>query len=189
MNYRNRTVVLRQKNMDIGIPFFQTSDGYGVFWDNYSTTTFRDSPGATTFESETGNCIDYYFMNGGDADHVIARMRRLTGNAPMFPRWAFGFWQSRERYKSQAELVGIVKKYRALKVPLDGIVQDWQYWGSNDQVWNSTEFGNLLYPDPQKMVDSVHALHAHMIITVWPSFGDATAIHQEMQYAGALYDF
>jgi alpha-D-xyloside xylohydrolase len=189
MNYRNRTVVLRQKNMDIGIPFFQTSGGYGVFWDNYSTTTFRDSPGATTFASETGGCIDYYFMNGGDADQVIARMRRLTGNAPMFPRWAFGFWQSRERYKSQAELVGIVKKYRALKVPLDGIVQDWQYWGSNDSVWNSTEFGNPLYPDPQKMVDSVHALGAHMIISVWPSFGEATAIHREMQQAGALYDF
>ena len=189
MNYRNRTVVLRQKNMDIGIPFFQTSDGYGVFWDNYSTTTFRDSPGATIFESAAGNCIDYYFMNGGDADHVIARMRRLTGNAPMFPRWAFGFWQSRERYKSQTELVGIVKKYRALKVPLDGIVQDWQYWGSNDTVWNSTGFGNPLYPEPQKMVDSVHALHAHMIISVWPSFGEATAIHREMQQAGALYDF
>jgi alpha-D-xyloside xylohydrolase len=189
MNYRNRTVVLRQKNMDIGIPFFQTSDGYGVFWDNYSTTTFRDSPGATAFESETGGCIDYYFMNGGDADHVIARMRRLTGNAPMFPRWAFGFWQSRERYKSQEELVGIVRKYRALQVPLDGIVQDWQYWGSDYQVWNSTEFGNPLYPEPQKMVDSVHALHAHMIISVWPSFGGATAIHREMQQAGALYDF
>lgn len=189
MNYRNRTVVLRQKNMDIGIPFFQTSGGYGVFWDNYSTTTFRDSPGATAFESETGGCIDYYFMNGGDADHVIARMRRLTGNAPMFPRWAFGFWQSRERYKSQVELVGIVKKYRALKVPLDGIVQDWQYWGSDDQVWNSTAFGNPLYPDPQKMVDSVHALHAHLIISVWPSFGEATAIHRDMQQAGALYDF
>ena len=189
MNYRNRTVVLRQKNMDIGIPFFQTSDGYGVFWDNYSTTTFRDSPGATAFESETGGCIDYYFMNGGDADHVIARMRRLTGNAPMFPRWAFGFWQSRERYKSQEELVGIVRKYRTLQVPLDGIVQDWQYWGSDYQVWNSTEFGNPLYPEPQKMVDSVHALHAHMIISVWPSFGGATAIHRAMQQAGALYDF
>jgi alpha-D-xyloside xylohydrolase len=80
MNYRNSTVVLRQKNMDIGIPFFQTSDGYSVFWDNYSTTTFRDSPGATAFESETGSCIDYYFMNGGDADHVIARMRRIAGH-------------------------------------------------------------------------------------------------------------
>ena len=110
MNYRNRTVVLRQKNMDIGIPFFQTSDGYGIFWDNYSTTTFRDSPDATAFESETGGCIDYYFMNGGDADRVIAWMRRLTGNAPMFPRWAFGFWQSRERYKSQT---GLVERPRA----------------------------------------------------------------------------
>jgi len=177
MNYRNKTVVLRQKNMDIAIPFFQTSGGYGVFWDNYSTTTFRDTTGSTTFESEIGDGIDYYFMNGGNAEQVIAQFRTLTGNAPMFPRWVFGFWQSRERYKSQTEIVGVVKKYRELHVPLDGIVQDWQYWGSEDQLWNSTEFGNPLFPEPQKMVDSIHALHAHMIISVWPSFGSGTKIH------------
>lgn len=189
MNYKNKTVVLRQKNMEIAVPFFQTTNGYGLFWDNYSTTTFKDSPETTALESEIGDCIDYYFMNGGNADHVIAQMRILTGNAPMFPRWVFGFWQSRERYKSQAEIVGIVKKYRELKVPLDGIVQDWQYWGSSDQIWNSTEFGNPLYPEPKKMIDSIHALNAHIIISVWPSFGSATAIHHELQQAGALYDF
>jgi alpha-D-xyloside xylohydrolase len=189
MNYRNKSVVLRNQNMDIAVPFLQTSGGYGIFWDNYSTTTFKDNTGTTTFESVIGDGIDYYFMNGGNADGVIARMRTLTGNAPMFPRWVFGFFQSRERYRSQTEIVGIIKKYRALNVPLDGIVQDWQYWGTNDTLWNSTAFGNPLYPQPKKMIDSVHALGAHIIISVWPSFGPATAIHTAMEKIGALFTF
>jgi alpha-D-xyloside xylohydrolase len=189
MNYRNKMVVLRQKNMDIAIPFFQTSNGYGVFWDNTSTTTFRDNSGTTSLSSVVGDGIDYYFMNGNTADGVIADMRKLTGNAPMFPRWVYGFFQSRERYQSQSQIIGIVKKYREIQVPLDGIVQDWQYWGNNDQVWNAVNFGNPLYPQPKQMMDSVHALNAHMIISVWPSFGPATAIHQSMDKIGALFSF
>ncbi|MDB5029384.1 TIM-barrel domain-containing protein [Mucilaginibacter sp.] len=189
MNYRNKTVVLRNLNMDIAVPFFQTSGGYGVFWDNYSTTTFKDNAGTTTLQSVLGDGIDYYFMNGGNADGVVAKMRTLTGDAPMFPRWVFGFFQSRERYKSQTEVVGIVKKYRALNVPLDGIVQDWQYWGTKETSWNSTEFGNPLYPEPKKMIDSVHALNAHIIISVWPSFGPNTAILKAMDNIKALFDF
>jgi alpha-D-xyloside xylohydrolase len=189
MNYRGKTVVLRQKNMDIAIPFFQTTRGYGIFWDNYSTTTFRDTAGSATLASALGDGIDYYVMNGGGAEQVVAQLRTLTGNAPMFPRWVFGFWQSRERYKSQAEIVDVVRQYRELRVPLDGIVQDWQYWGSKDSSWNATGFGNPLFPEPRKMVDSVHALNAHMIISVWPSFGGGTAIHEELDRAGLLYDF
>jgi alpha-D-xyloside xylohydrolase len=175
--------------MDIAIPFFQTSGGYGIFWDNSSTTTFKDNAGTTTLSSVIGDGIDYYFINGKNADGVIAGMRKLTGNAPMFPRWVFGFFQSRERYKSQAEIIGIVKKYRELQVPLDGIVQDWQYWGTNDQVWNAVKFGNPLYPHPKQMMDSVHALNAHMIISVWPSFGPATEIHQSLDKIGGLFSF
>jgi alpha-D-xyloside xylohydrolase len=189
MNYRNHSVELRQKNMDIAVPFMQSSAGYGIFWDNASTTVFKDEAGITTLSSDIGDCTDYYFMNGGNADHVIAQMRTLTGNAPMFPRWIYGFFQSRERYRSQAEVVSIIKKYRDLKVPLDGIVQDWQYWGTNDSVWNAVEFGNPLFPEPKKMMDSVHALHAQIIISVWPSFGPKTAIHQSMQDINALFDF
>lgn len=189
MNYRHNTVTLRQKNMDIAVPFFQSSNGYGVFWDNYSTTNFKDNTDGTSLESAIGDGVDYYFMNGGNADGVVAEMRALTGNAPMFPRWVFGFFQSRERYKSQTELVGIVKKYRELGVPLDGIVQDWEYWGDGRQVWNAVGFGNPLFPQPKKMIDSVHDLHAHIIISVWPSFGPATTIHQEMERIGGLFDF
>ncbi len=189
LNQRNKSVLLQQRNMYIGIPFIQTSTGNGIYWDNYSTTTFKDKNGTTSLESEVGDCIDYYFIHSSNADQVIAQMQHLSGKAPMFPRWVFGFWQSRERYQSQAELVGVVKKYRALKVPLDGIVQDWQYWGETRSAWNSTEFGNPKFPQPKLMLDSVHHLNAHMIISVWPSFGNQTAIYKELKAGGYLYNF
>jgi len=189
MNQRMQKLFLRQDNMQICIPFFQSVKGYGLFWDNYSATTFVDNWQETSFESEVGDCADYYFMYGGNADGVVAQMRSLTGQAPMFPHWAFGFWQSRERYRSQDETVGVVQKYRSLKVPLDGIVQDWQYWSSDDAYWNSTEFGNPGFPNPKGMIDSIHRLNAHVIISVWPSFGPKTALYQEFKQKNMLLNF
>ena len=88
-------------------------------------------------------------MYGANADGVVAQMRYLTGQVPMFPLWTYGFWQSRERYKSQKEIVGVVQKYRELGVPLDGIIQDWRYWGSN-YLWNAMDFLNEEFSDPKK---------------------------------------
>ena len=187
MNQRNQRITLKNENMQIGIPFMHSSKGYGLFWDNYSTTVFDDNVSGTSFSSQVGNCADYYFIYGGNADKVIAGYRYLTGQAPMFPRWVFGYWQSRERYKSQQEAVGVVKKYRELKVPFDGLVQDWQYWGVDEAQWNSTEFGNPNYPNPKAMIDSVHQLNAHVIISVWPSFGNKTKIFADMKSKGFLY--
>jgi alpha-D-xyloside xylohydrolase len=190
LNYRGQQLTLKQNNMDIAVTVLHSSKGYGVFWDNYSTTKFADSAQATTFDSEIGDCADYYVLNGGGtADGVVARYRQLTGQAPLFPRWTLGFWQSKERYKSQAELLDVVKKYRSLGVPLDGIVQDWQYWGEDNDFWNSTEFGNPRFPDPQGMVNEVHQLHAHQIISVWPSFGKKTKPYQEFAAKDMLFDF
>ncbi len=190
LNYRGQQVTLKQANMRIAVPVLHSSRGYAVLWDNYSTTKFTDNAQATVFDSEIGDCVDYYVLNGGGtADGVIARYRQLTGQAPMFPRWTLGFWQSKERYKSQDETVGVVEKYRALGVPLDGIVQDWQYWGENNDYWNSTEFGNPRFPNPQGMVDAVHKLHAHQIISVWPSFGKKTKPYQELASKDMLFDF
>lgn len=155
MSQRGIKVRMVQTNTLIYIPFFQSNKGYGIFWDNYSPTTFSDTPAKTTFISEVGDCIDYYFMYGTDSDGVIAGMRSLTGRAPMFPLWTFGYWQSKERYKSQDETVGVVKKYRSLGVPLDGIIQDWRYWGNN-YLWNAMEFLDEGFTDPQKMVNEVH---------------------------------
>jgi len=188
MSQRNQTVHMVQNNLEDYIPFFQSIKGYGVFWDNYSPTTFADTAGVTSFQSEVGDCIDYYFMAGGNADGVIAQMRELTGRAPMFPLWTFGYWQSKERYKSQHETVGVVKKYRELGVPLDGIIQDWQYWGDNYH-WNAMTFLNPEFPDPQQMVDDIHGLNAHIIISIWSSFGPETDQYRELEKNDMLLDF
>lgn len=109
MSQRNQTKRLIQDNLEDVIPFFQSVKGYGLFWDNYSPTIFKDNQEETSFLSEVGDCIDYYFMYGENADGVVAQMRYLTGQVPMFPLWTYGFWQSRERYKSQKEIVGVVQ--------------------------------------------------------------------------------
>jgi alpha-D-xyloside xylohydrolase len=188
MVQRNLTLNMIQGNTDDYIPFFISVKGYGLFWDNYSPTLFEDNPESTSFRSDVGDCIDYYFMYGGSADGVIACMRNLTGQVPMFPLWTFGYWQSKERYKSQDELVGVVKKYRELGVPLDGIIQDWQYWGNN-YLWNAMEFLNPEFYNPQKMVDDIHSLNAHVTISVWNSFGPETKQYKELDKIGALMDF
>jgi alpha-D-xyloside xylohydrolase len=188
MIQRNLKLNMIQGNTDDYVPFFLSVKGYGLFWDNYSPTVFEDTPEATSFKSDVGDCMDYYFMYGTNADGVIAQMRDLTGQAPMFPLWTYGFWQSRERYKSQAELLDVVKKYRQLGVPLDGIIQDWQYWGNN-YLWNAMEFLNSEFPNPQRMVDDVHNLNAHMIISIWNSFGPETKQYKELDKIGALMDF
>jgi len=187
MSNRGVTLNMVQGNTDDYIPFFQSVKGYGLFWDNYSPTIFKDSVDGTYFKSEVGDGIDYYFMYGGNADGVVACMRNLTGQVPMFPLWTYGFWQSRERYKTQDEIVGVVKKFRELNVPIDGIIQDWQYWGNN-YLWNAMTFLNPGFYDPQKMVDDIHNLNAHMIISIWNSFGPMTKQYQDLNKIGALYN-
>lgn len=188
MVQRNLTLNMVQGNTDDYVPFIISVKGYGLFWDNYSPTTFTDNTESTSFKSDVGDCIDYYFMYGGNADAVIARMRELTGQAPMFPLWTYGFFQSKERYKSQDEIVAVVKKYRELKVPLDGIIQDWQYWGSN-YLWNAMDFLNEEFPNSKKMVDDIHKLNARLTISIWNSFGPQTKQYKELEGIGALMNF
>nr|WP_315421108.1 TIM-barrel domain-containing protein [uncultured Pedobacter sp.] len=188
LNQRGQKLLLKQENTRVCIPFFQSVKGYGIFWDNYSPTTFTDNVQETSFDSEVGNCADYYFMFGGGGDGVVAQMRELTGQSPMMPLWSFGFSQSRERYKTQFELVDVVKKYRALKIPLDGIVQDWQYWGKDDN-WNAMSFEPSTFPKPQAMVDSVHQLNAHLFIVSWPGFAPKTPQYQEFKSKNMLINF
>lgn len=187
MSQRNQTKHLVQGNVEDVVPMIQSVKGYGLFWDNYSPTNFADNSEETSFQSEVGDCIDYYFMYGGNADGVVAQMRTLTGQVPMFPLWTYGYFQSKERYKSQQETVGIVQKYRELGVPLDGIIQDWQYWGNN-YLWNAMDFQNPLFNEPQKMIDDVHAMNAHMLISIWSSFGPMTKPYRELDKKGMLYN-
>lgn len=188
LNQRGEKIFMRQRALHASVPFIQSVKGYGIFWDNYSPTTFNDNPQEMSFDSEVGECSDYYFMYGKSGDGVIAQMRELTGQAPMYPLWTFGFWQSRERYKSQKETVEVVDKYRQLGIPLDGIIQDWQYWGPNTN-WNSMNFDNPEFPDPQSMIDHVHKKNAHIMISVWASFGPDTKQFKTMKEKKMLLDF
>ncbi|MBN2262948.1 MAG: DUF5110 domain-containing protein, partial [Prolixibacteraceae bacterium] len=188
MSQRNQEIEMIQNNTWDFVPFFQSVKGYGLFWDNYSPTTFKDNETETSFSSVVADGIDYYFMYGGNADGVVACMRDLTGQVPMFPLWTYGYWQSKERYKSQDETVGVVRKYRELGVPLDGIIQDWRYWGNN-YLWNAMEFLNEEFYNPQQMINDVHGMNAHMIISIWNSFGPKTKPYRELDSINALFDF
>jgi len=136
--------------------------------------------------SETGKAVDYYFVAAGSADEAVAGYRRLTGKATMLPKWAFGFWQSRERYKSQDELLENLEAYRARGIPIDNIVLDWSYWPVD--AWGSHDFDPEFFPDPQAMVDRAHELDARIMISVWPKFYPTTANYAELNAAGCMFN-
>ncbi|TRX09503.1 glycoside hydrolase family 31 protein [Flavobacterium gawalongense] len=187
LQQRNQRIVLKNGNMNVSFPYFLSSKGYGVFWDNYSATTFTDNAQETSMES-LEDCSDYYFMYGGSANGVVTQMRDLTGQAPMFPLWSYGYWQSKERYKNQQELMDVVAKYRELKVPLDGIIQDWQYWGK-DSLWNQMGWDSATFPNPKGMADFVHKNNAHLMVVAWPGFGPETKQFTEFKDKNMLIDF
>jgi alpha-D-xyloside xylohydrolase len=135
--------------------------------------------------SEVAHAIDYYFVGGESMDEVIAGYRRITGKSVMLPRWAYGYWQSRQRYNTQEELLGVLREYRRRGLPLDNIVQDWFYWPEN--AWGSHEFDASRFPDPAAMVREVHAQNARIMISVWPKFYPATRNYQELDAVGGIY--
>ena len=185
MNRRGEHKRMEQSNLEDFQGVLQSIKGWGLYWENYAPTQFDDDAQGMTFDSEAGEGIDYYFMYGGSADGVIAQMRWLTGDVPMFPLWTYGFWQSKERYKSAAETESIVDRHRALQVPLDGIIQDWQYWGSN-YLWNAMDFLSEDFADGRQMIGNVHRKHAHFMISIWASFGPQTKAFRELNEKGLL---
>jgi len=185
MNRRGETKRMEQSNLEDFQSVLQSIKGWGLYWENYSPTLFEDNASGMTFTSEAGEGIDYYFMYGGSADGVIAQMRHLSGDVPMFPLWTYGFWQSKERYKTAAETEGIVDKYRELQVPLDGIIQDWQYWGSN-YLWNAMDFLSEDFQNGRQLIQNVHQKHAHFMISIWASFGPQTQQFRELNEKGLL---
>ena len=189
MNRRGEHKLMEQSNLEDFQNVLQSVKGWGIFWDNYSRTQFDDDAvKGMSFSSEVGDCEDYYFMWGGSADGVIAQMRHLSGDVPMFPLWTYGFWQCKERYKSAKEVLSVVDTYRKLQVPLDGIIQDWQYWGSN-YLWNAMDFLTEEYADGERMISDVHKKNAHFMISIWASFGPKTKAYRQLDEKGLLYDF
>ena len=135
--------------------------------------------------SEMARQIDYYFIVGNSADEVIGGYRTITGKSQVMPKWAMGFWQSRERYKTQDEIVNALKEFRRRQIPIDNIVLDWNYWP--EDAWGSHEFDKARFPNPKQMVDDIHAMNARMMISVWPKFYVTTDHFKEFDEKGWMY--
>ena len=187
MNYRGHEVLLSQSNTDAMASFLVSNTPWGVLWDNASLTKLDATGEVNRLWSEVGDSIDYYFVGGEDLDNVIAGYRQLTGDAPMYGKWAYGYWQSKEHYHTQDELLDVAKKYRELQIPIDNMIQDWNYWGDMS-MWSGMVFDPERYPDAKGMVDWLHDNNFHAIISIWPGLGPNTEIYKAMDEKGFLYN-
>jgi alpha-D-xyloside xylohydrolase len=179
-NYRGETVDLSQENTNIAIPLLVSTNGYGIFWNNPSRSRVNNRFIHMLYLSaEVADRIDYYFLYGPEPDQIVAHYRELTGDAPMFGRWAYGFWQCKNKYQSQQDLESVAAKYRALHIPADNIVQDWFWWTNMGLMqWNDH------YPNPQAMIDTLHAEHFHLMVSIWPYFRPGSAVYDEFDKNG-----
>jgi alpha-D-xyloside xylohydrolase len=164
-NYRGSTVELGQNNTDVAIPLLLSTKGYAILW-NTASLSYVDNrfPLNINFESMAGDQVDYYVLYGPEMDRIIHQYRTMTGRAPLLPQWAYGLFQSKDRYSSQTEILDIANQYRARHIPMDAIVQDWFWWtkgGEGDPVFN----GN--YTDVPAELKTLHDEHVHAMISVW----------------------
>ena len=135
--------------------------------------------------SEMARDMDYYFIAGNNFDEIISGYRTLTGKAQIMPKWVLGFWQSRERYKSSADIEQTLSEFRKRKVPVDNIVQDWNYWKLDS--WGDHKFESSRFPNPQAMLDSVHAMGGRFMISVWPKFYCTVDNYKALDKKGWIY--
>jgi alpha-D-xyloside xylohydrolase len=183
-NYHGETVDISEANTNISVPMFLSSNGYGIFWNNTSRSRFNNRfPHELYLSSEVADTVDYYFLYGPEFDTVIAAYRDMTGSAPMFGKWAYGFWQCKNKYESQAEVLGVAHKYRELHIPVDNIVQDWFWW----DIMGQPTF-NKNYPDPKGMIDDLHKNDFHVMFSFWPYFRPGSPVYDEMDKRGYFVD-
>lgn len=183
-NYRGSVVELAQNNTDIAVPLLVSSKGYALLW-NTASFSYADNrfPLELNFTSMAAPGVDYYFLYGPEMDGIVHEYRSMTGHVPLFPEWAYGFWQSKDRYDSQQKILAVAHEYRARHLPMDAIVQDWFWWktgGKGDPVFNSN------YTDLPAELKTLHDEHVHAIISVW-ALMDATSENFK-QIAAKGYD-
>lgn len=186
MNYRGHEVLLAQANQIVAVPFLVSTAGYGILWDNYSATKFSAKDNLMTWQAEVADAIEYYFIYGPALDDVISGYRQLTGAAPLFAKWAYGYLQSKERYVDREDLLRTVQRFREQQIPLDVIIQDWRYWG--ELGWNAMEFDLSVFPEPAEMIRELHEkFHTRIMISIWPAFGATTKVYQALDTRGYLF--
>jgi alpha-D-xyloside xylohydrolase len=190
------TIRLAQANTDVGIPVITSSKGYILLWDNPAVTTISTGVASgidanrkvMSWSSEWGKAIDYYFcFDDGTIATAMTAYRHLTGETPLMPEWMLGFWQCKERYASQDELLGVARKLRERKVPVDGIIQDWQYWPPGTNTWGSHRFDPARYPDPAGMFKELHQMNYHTLISVWAKFDLGSDNSKQLNAAGGMF--
>lgn len=187
-NYRSATQYLYQHNMRIPIPFFLSSRNYGILLDCGSLMTYNDDRRGTYLFLDTVEQLDYYFICGQNPDEVVRGFRKLTGRAVMLPKWAFGYIQSKEAYKTQQELLDVAERYRSLAVPLDCVVQDWHTW--EGESWGNKILDKKRYPNIKEANDKLHEMHVHSMVSVWPNMKEGTENCQEfLEKDLLLYDY
>ena len=181
---RGQTVYLHQANRKIALPVLVSSLGYGILADTYSPLIFSDSEFGSYIYSEAVPELDYYFMYGGDMRGVISQYRFLTGKAILLPKWAYGYFQSQERYETAEEIERTVSEYRSRGIGLDCIVLDWCSW--EDGKWGEKSFDFKRFPDPAGMIERLHDNHTHFMISVWANPSERTDNYKEFKDAGLL---
>lgn len=182
-NYRGAVVELAQVNTDVAVPLLVSTKGYGLFWNSAAKSYFDNRfPSEMRISAEAGHSIDYYFIYGPEFDQIIHQYRSMTGHVPLFPEWAYGFFQSKDRYKSAAELLNIANEYRSRHVPLDVIVQDWYWWVHK----GDPQFRADAYPDVARTLQTLHREHAHAMLSVWPLFDRESKNYREMLARGFI---
>ena len=180
-NYRGASMELAQANTDVTIPLMLSTKGYGIFWNTAAYSNFDNRfPSELRFTSKAAHAIDYYFLYGPEFDQIIHQYRDMTGHAPMYGEWAYGFWQSKDRYKSDDELLQVAGEYRGGHVPLDNIVQDWFWWvHQGDPIFTPAD-----YPDVPGTLKKLHDEHVHAMISVWAIFDPKSENFQKMKALG-----
>ncbi|MCX2473493.1 glycoside hydrolase family 31 protein [Pedobacter sp. MC2016-05] len=167
LNLRGKTQYLYQHNLKKSVPVLMSSQGYGLLFDVGSTMVFSDQSPDKKVQLDAVNQLDYYFMYGPELDQVVGHYRNLTGKVQLAPRYAFGYIQSKERYTNSYEIDSVVTRFRSNKIPLDVIVQDWNYWSNG--LWGHKKFDEKFYPDPKKMIRGIHDKHAKFMLSIWPN--------------------
>lgn len=166
MNLVGKTLYLTQHNLKAMVPMLCSTGGYGLLFDAGCAMKFASDGKGYQMDLEAAKELDYYFIKGKTLDQVVAGYRYLTGAVSLMPRYVFGYTQSKERYTSSQELISVLREYRRRHVPIDMIVQDWNYW---PQGWGYMKMDPKYYPDPKALADSIHAMNAKLMVSIWPN--------------------
>ncbi len=183
-NLRGHRQYLYQHNLKVAVPVLLSSRGYGVFFDCTSAMAFHDDAAGSFVWSDIDEELDYYFTVGPEFDDIVAELRGLTGQAPMFPRWALGYIQSKERYATQAELLDVAREYRARRLPLDCVVLDWKSWTGD--LWGQKSLDPDRFPDPDALTRELHGLDVRLMVSIWPAMRPGGEDWREFSEAGQL---